>query len=95
MGAPWASVLVGACVCGVVRGARNESSTPHIAMVIVDDLGFGDVGYNNRELHAATPTLNTLRSVGRYLPLGRGPGGFGGHSSTGFRSVWIVASLGL
>ena len=64
MGAPWASVLVGACVCGVVRGARNESSTPHIAMVIVDDLGFGDVGYNNRELHAATPTLNKLAASG-------------------------------
>ncbi|KAH8071565.1 sulfuric ester hydrolase [Aureococcus anophagefferens] len=31
---------------------------------IVDDLGYGDVGYNNRELHAATPTMNKLASGG-------------------------------
>ncbi|KAH8047343.1 sulfuric ester hydrolase [Aureococcus anophagefferens] len=37
---------------------------PHIVLAIVDDLGYGDVGYNNRELHAATPTMNKLASGG-------------------------------
>ncbi|KAH8046667.1 sulfuric ester hydrolase [Aureococcus anophagefferens] len=56
--------LVGALLAAAASAARNETSQPHIVLAIVDDLGYGDVGYNNRELHAATPTMNKLASGG-------------------------------
>lgn len=56
----WAVLLA----AGAVDAARNESASPHIIFAIVDDLGYGDVGYNNKELHAATPTMNKLASGG-------------------------------
>lgn len=56
--------LVGFLLAAAASAARNETSQPHIVLAIVDDLGYGDVGYNNRELHAATPTMNKLASGG-------------------------------
>ena len=37
---------------------------PHIVMVIIDDLGFNDMGYQSSELERMTPEMNMLAETG-------------------------------
>mmetsp|Transcript_7740 Transcript_7740/g.14562 ORF Transcript_7740/g.14562 Transcript_7740/m.14562 type:complete len:566 (+) Transcript_7740:82-1779(+) len=45
---------------------EGESSTqpPHIVFVLVDDMGFGDIGYQSKDLAFATPYLDELAADG-------------------------------
>lgn len=49
-----------------IDGAHNISK-PNMLVVYVDDLGYGDVGYNNGELAKATQHLNRLSASGIIL----------------------------
>ena len=41
-----------------------NATKPNILMFYVDDLGYGDIGYNNRELLKASRHLNKLAAAG-------------------------------
>jgi len=45
--------------------AQTDGKLPHIVMVMVDDVGFGDTGYNGAEF--PTPTLDKLYNQGTQL----------------------------
>ena len=40
------------------------ASQPNVLVVLLDDLGYGDIGYNNPEMAMATPTLDRLANAG-------------------------------
>ena len=50
-------------------GASAASSTPstHVYVVLIDDAGFNDVGYQSADLGAATPFVDSLAESGVQL----------------------------
>ena len=44
--------------------ALAAATQPNVLVVVLDDLGFGDVGYNNPEMASATPTIDRLAAAG-------------------------------
>ena len=40
------------------------ASQPNLLVVVLDDLGYGDIGYNNPEMAMATPTIDRLANAG-------------------------------
>ena len=53
-------MLSGAC-----SNAADPPAQPNILIVVVDDLGWGDVGYNNADVH--TPAIDRLAATGVIL----------------------------
>ncbi len=49
----------------IASNASTTTSKPNIIFVLVDDMGFGDVGFNNSEI--ATPTLDMMGREGVIL----------------------------
>ena len=45
-------------------GIKNETSTPNIILVVVDDLGYGDISAYNPDSKIATPNIDRLASQG-------------------------------
>jgi arylsulfatase A-like enzyme len=43
--------------------AGNKTKNPNVLVIIADDLGWGDIGYNNPE-HVYTPNLDRLSKAG-------------------------------
>lgn len=64
-------LLLGACsetekvTDDVVADIHVEQSQPNVVFILVDDMGFGDVGYNGSEI--ATPSLDQMASAGMRL----------------------------
>lgn len=48
-----------------VSGTSESMQRPNIVFILVDDMGYGDVGYNGSEI--ATPTLDQMASDGMLL----------------------------
>src|SRR5262252_8776025 len=48
-----------------LRIARGAANPPNIIVILTDDLGFGDVGFNGSKIR--TPNLNHLASQGMVL----------------------------
>lgn len=47
------------------QASSSEASQPNVVFILVDDMGFGDVGYNGSEI--ATPSLDQMASAGMTL----------------------------
>src|ERR1700678_3220436 len=62
-GFPWVAVLLGV---GVVGHAEAAGRPPNIVLIVADDLGWGDVGFNGRT-EWATPNLDRLAASGTVL----------------------------
>lgn len=55
--------LIGAAiVCGLATAAADEAPRPNIVMILVDDLGWGDVGWHGSEIK--TPNIDRLADSG-------------------------------
>ena len=39
-------------------------SMPHIVLMLVDDMGYNDIGYQSNDLFRATPTIDALAAAG-------------------------------
>lgn len=63
-GVRWAAVVVGlGVVCGTAAGAGRS---PNVVLIVADDLGWGDVGFNGRT-EWKTPELDRLAAGGTAL----------------------------
>lgn len=62
---PFASVSVGAD-SNERRSEDKEKARPkpHLFFVLVDDMGWNDIGYQSTDLQAVTPNLNSLAKRG-------------------------------
>jgi arylsulfatase A-like enzyme len=58
-----ALVCVTACVCGRAVAAGTSPTAPNIVLILADDLGWGDVGFNGRK-DWMTPHLDRLAAQG-------------------------------
>lgn len=61
-------VLLGACSMPSDTSSKNSSSVnvqPNVVFILVDDMGFGDVGYNGSDI--ATPNLDQMANDGVQL----------------------------
>ncbi|MEM1067716.1 MAG: sulfatase [Planctomycetota bacterium] len=56
--------LFAACVCGFVVAAEAREQTPNVVVILVDDLGYMDIGANNPETFYETPNIDRLASTG-------------------------------
>ncbi|MCL6502974.1 MAG: sulfatase-like hydrolase/transferase [Pirellulales bacterium] len=61
-GANWL-LAVACCLGGLCWAARAESRPPNIVLILADDLGWGDVGFNGRT-EWSTPRLDRLAAEG-------------------------------
>jgi len=59
-------LLAFVCLLGVSCSANNEQrdSLPNIVLILVDDLGFGDISCNNPDSKISTPNIDKLASQG-------------------------------
>lgn len=67
-----AGLLASTALAGQTIGVETDAvdaseGKPNILMVYVDDLGYGDIGYNNQEFSRATRHLNMLAESGIVL----------------------------
>ena len=63
----WIDVLAGKSVSAFLReqlGAGEAGRAPNIVLIVADDLGWGDVGFNGRT-EWSTPNLDRLAKEGR------------------------------
>ena len=49
-------------VTGSLEGQAGRPAPPHLVFIMVDDQGYGDVGYHGSEIH--TPVLDQLAGEG-------------------------------
>ena len=47
-----------------VAGAKGEEAKPNIVVILADDLGYGDTGFNNPECKIPTPNLDAMAGEG-------------------------------
>ena len=45
----------------------NKAQNPNVLVIIADDMGWGDIGYNN-PAHVYTPNLDRLAGAGAQAP---------------------------
>ncbi|MAQ92025.1 MAG: arylsulfatase, partial [Rhodothermaceae bacterium] len=50
---------------GVLLASASLAAQPNVVLIVADDMGFGDVGYNGAEI--ATPHLDQLAAEGIVL----------------------------
>src|SRR5262245_13904341 len=48
-----------ALVC-ITQGPQRAPAVPHIVVILADDLGYGDVGFQNADAKTSTPRLDAL-----------------------------------
>ena len=48
----------------IIKTVMNVKNKPNIVFILVDDLGFGDVGWNNKKMKDVTPKISRLASKG-------------------------------
>ena len=63
LGAGAAGIYGPGALAGSSRG--NAQEAPHIVYILADDLGFGDVGYQNADSKIPTPNIDRLARQGR------------------------------
>src|SRR5256885_10557928 len=56
----WSALLV---LCGVAPAVAGDARKPNIIVILADDLGWGDVGFNGRR-EWSTPNLDRLARAG-------------------------------
>lgn len=48
----------------IMQARATGSEVPHVAMIVVDDLGWNDIGFQSTDLMGATPKIDALASKG-------------------------------
>lgn len=62
MSARWSIRIILAAVLGLAAWAATGQERPNILLIMADDLGWGDVGYNGAEIR--TPNIDSLAAEG-------------------------------
>ena len=62
MSARWSIRIILAAVLGLAALAATGQERPNILLIMADDLGWGDVGYNGAEIR--TPNIDSLAAAG-------------------------------
>lgn len=44
--------------------ANQSQSKPNVFFILIDDMGWNDIGYQSNDLQAVTPNLNKLAAGG-------------------------------
>ena len=64
LGAPELASAGGTPLLPAQATASSSTARPHIVMVLADDLGWNQVGYQSRDGRVSTPHIDALASVG-------------------------------
>lgn len=62
--AVWLLSLVACCSCGLQLGNLAAAKPPNVVFILVDDLGWADVGVNNPGTFYETPNIDRLAASG-------------------------------
>ena len=46
-------------------GGTGSDRKPNVFFILIDDMGYGDIGYQSTDLSSLTPNLDALMSGGR------------------------------
>ena len=46
------------------RSEANGKPKPNVFFILIDDMGWNDIGYQSKDLHAVTPNLNRMAAAG-------------------------------
>ncbi|WP_201750073.1 sulfatase family protein [Tautonia marina] len=57
-----------------IQAAPPDPSRPHIVLILLDDLGFGDLGCNNPDAKTVTPRIDSFASEGLRFTDAHAPG---------------------
>lgn len=69
-----------------ISGGEDITGTkPNVFFILVDDMGYGDIGYQSTDLSSLTPNLDALMSGGRKV----WPGCASGRDGIGTCTAWF------